>query len=88
MIQRRYKYTFCFLIMLIYFVGCTKNESITYALYRNSILDQNLRLHVATFDSADGNDYNKENCELASTLFLNQPSVKTKFWCEKGSFKK
>jgi hypothetical protein len=40
---------------------------------------------LATFDASDGN---KENCEQAQALFQAQPGVKTKFWCEKGRFKK
>ncbi len=68
-------------------VGCTGKDSTSYTLYRNSLVDSSLRLHVASFDSADGAEYNRENCEVASVLFLNQPSVKTKFWCEKGSYK-
>jgi len=43
---------------------------------------------VATFDAADGESYNKENCEEARELFQSQDGVKTKFWCEKGRYKK
>ena len=60
----------------------------TFTLYRNSVVDANMRLHVASFDSADGEAYNRENCEVAKQLFKAQPDVKTKFWCEKGPFKK
>jgi hypothetical protein len=47
-----------------------------------------MRVHVATFDSKDGDKYNRENCDQAQQLFQAQPAVKTKFWCEKGQFKK
>lgn len=60
----------------------------TVALYRNSITDENMRLHVATFDATDGEAYNRGNCEQAQQLFQAQQGVKTKFWCEKGRFKK
>jgi hypothetical protein len=68
-------------------LGCGMgNDSFT--LYRNSVMDKDLRIHVASFDAADGETYNKENCEQAQQLFQSQPGVKTKFWCEKGVFRK
>ena len=60
----------------------------TYALYRNSVADERMRLHVATFDASDGEPYNKANCEQAKELFQAQPAVKTKFWCEKGRYRR
>ena len=67
--------------------GCGSREAVTYTLYRNSIFNENERLHVATFDADADEGYNKGNCEIAQQLFQSQP-VKTKFWCEKGRFKK
>jgi hypothetical protein len=64
------------------------SDPAVYTLYRNSLTDRTMRLHVATFDTADGEAYNRANCELAATLFQQQPGVKTKFWCEIGRFKK
>jgi hypothetical protein len=64
------------------------SEQETFVLYRNSVTDENMRIHVATFDAADGEAYNRGNCEQAKALFQAQPGVKTKFWCEKGRFKK
>ncbi len=32
-------------------------------------------------------DYNWQNCLTAAHLFITQPDVKTRFWCEKGSYK-
>jgi hypothetical protein len=60
----------------------------TYVLYRNSVTDETMRLHVATFDSSDGEPYNRGNCDQAKELFQAQPAVKTKFWCEKGRYRK
>lgn len=60
----------------------------TYTLYRSSPLDDNMRIHVATFDSSDGNDYNLENCNIAKSLFANQSGVAASFWCEKGHYRK
>lgn len=68
-------------------VGCESSENF-YSLYRNSVLDSSLRIHVATFDASDGLKYNMENCQTAADLFQKQPGVNTKFWCEKGNFRK
>lgn len=68
--------------------GCFgTSEGNVFSLYRNSVTNENMRLHVATFDSSDGEAYNRGNCEQAQALFQAQPGVKTKFWCEKGRFK-
>jgi len=67
--------------------GCNGDDK-SYTLYRDSIVTQNARIHVATFDAADGDAYNKENCETARELFTSQSGVRTKFWCEKGRFRK
>ena len=59
-----------------------------YTLYRNSVVDKNMRMHVATFDANEGEDYNRGNCEIAQMLFQGQLGVKTKFWSEKGRYRK
>lgn len=66
--------------------GCGDGESFT--LYRNSVLDPNMRLHVASFNAVDGEAYNRENCDIAAKLFQQQDGIKTRFWCEKGSYRK
>jgi len=61
-----------------------------YTLYRNSILDESMRIHVASFDAKDGKSshaYNMSNCMIAQDLFQNQHEVKTKYWCERGKYK-
>jgi len=68
--------------------GSGPSESELFVLYRNSVTNENTRIHVATFDAADGEAYNKGNCEQARALFQAQSGVKTKFWCEKGRFKR
>jgi hypothetical protein len=40
--------------------GCS--DAAVYTLYRSSIVMENARVHVATFDSTDGEKYNNENC--------------------------
>lgn len=75
------------LISTLQLFSCTENS---YTLYRNSPLNENFRIHVATFNSNESKDesYNKENCKLAAQLHSNQPKVISKFWCEKGEFNK
>lgn len=68
--------------------ACGVSDSNTYTLYRSSLVDGINRVHVATFDAKDGEDYNEGNCRLAAELFQQQPSVKTQFWCEKGRYRK
>lgn len=71
--------------------GCNQSNSSSskiFTLYRNSALDETMRIHVATFDAADGEAYNRRNCDQAQLLFQTQSGVKTKFWCEKGFFRK
>ena len=65
--------------------------------------DENLRIHIATFDALplksieDNAKYNLANCEFAQEMFAaNQPhhrgsiysTIKIKYWCEKGRFKR
>lgn len=59
----------------------------TFTLYRNSAIDASMRIHMATFDAKNDGSYNRDNCNIAAGLFQNQPGVKTRYWCEKGSFK-
>jgi hypothetical protein len=46
-----------------------------------------MRIHVATFDSNDGDEYNRENCQTTMDLFQSQPNVKVRYWCEKGRYR-
>lgn len=75
-----------FLLILVVVTGC--KDDVTYTLYRSSLPDKNLRIHVATFDVKESAEYNNENCKIAAELFENQSGVKVKYWCEKGSYKK
>jgi hypothetical protein len=80
--------------LVVALVACDLSDSNYYTLYRNSTSDGNMRIHVATFDATTGlNDslihsYNFENCQIAQELFQRQDGVRTKFWCEKGRFRK
>ena len=74
-------------VTIIFLTACSPDEQ-SYTLYRNSVTDSNLRLHVAAFDATESEEYNRGNCEQAQLLFQSQPRIKTRFWCEKGRFKK
>ena len=66
--------------------GCDRSDGSYYTLYRNSVLDSSARIHVASFDTREGDAYNQGNCRLAADLFAAQPDVKTRVWCEKDAF--
>lgn len=71
-------------------VSCNPSpgDSSTYTLYRSSVANDTLRVHVATFDAADGERYNRDSCEYTRGLYQAQPGIKTRFWCEKGRHRK
>ncbi len=70
----------------------------TYTLYRGNAMTGNLRIHVATFDSAESMaessqgkmSYNHTNCVRAAKLFQEQQlaAAGTRYWCEMGRYKK
>jgi hypothetical protein len=68
--------------------GCDAPEDQVYTLYRNSYVGANMRIHVATFDAAESEQYNEQNCNIAQELFQRQEGVVVKYWCEKGFYKK
>jgi hypothetical protein len=76
------------ILLIIPFLLLACIQSDTYTLYRNSVTDENMRIHVASFNSSGGENYNQGNCKIAQELFQKQEGVKTKFWCEKGVFRK
>jgi hypothetical protein len=47
-----------------------------------------VRMHIATFDAEEGEEYNRENCQIAQDLFQKQPGVKVRYWCEMGRYRK
>ena len=68
-------------------IAFRESEDAVYTLYRDSVLDKSLRIHVATFDADASQAYNKENCEIARDLFEGQPDVESTYWCEKGYYR-
>jgi hypothetical protein len=79
------------LIFASAFAGCDQlsPQQGVYTLYRNSLLpgERIGRIHVATFDTAHGDNYNRGNCDIARQLFASQPGVVVRYWCEPGRFK-
>lgn len=75
------------IISLAAMAGCNLPSSTEpYTLYRSSIVGA-LRVHVATFDASDGDEYNAINCQIAADLFQRQPGVTVTYWCEKGRYR-
>ena len=71
----------------LFLAGCDNSTSI-YTLYRNSATSVDLRIYVASFDSTDGEDYNRGNCFIARDLFAMQPGVTVTYWCERGRYQR
>ncbi|MFZ4478680.1 MAG: hypothetical protein ACOYNZ_02160 [Rhodoferax sp.] len=67
--------------------ACGSSDTNSCTLYRSSMKEPTKRLHVASFDAAEGRDYNTENCRKAQDLYQRQ-SGDSRFWCEEGRFKK
>lgn len=70
-----------------------------YTLYRNSPVDEKIRIHWATFDAEESSlIYNMKNCMMAAAILnanVNELSKREGvlsnqsigFWCEPGSYK-
>lgn len=74
------------IVILLALAGCDPRDNGIYTLYRDSTSGPGMRLHVATFDATEGEEYNQGNCNIARDLFQGQPGVQVKYWCERGSF--
>lgn len=85
--NQRMTFRAALLVPLLFAAACSDNGN-QYTLYRSSVTDADMRVHIATFDSADGDSYNSENCLVAAGLFARQPGVSVRYWCEKGPFRK
>ena len=75
------------ILLLIFGTKVSANDMVS-TLYRTSLIIENARMHVATFNADAGEGYNWGNCLQAAKLFQSQPDVKTYFWCEKGEYAK
>jgi len=72
-----------------------KQSDVTvYTLYRDSPMfkqrhDISQCVYVASFDAADGEEFNRENCVVAAQLLTehNSAPYPPHFWCEQGRFR-
>jgi hypothetical protein len=75
-------------VALVVVLTSCGTDDVTYTLYRSSPVDPNMRLHIASFDASQKEEYNSGNCDIAANLFRAQPGVTVKYWCEKGRYRK
>jgi hypothetical protein len=75
-------------VLVTALAACSQvGDSQVFTLYRASPFGgDSARVHVATFDSRDGVQYNRQNCDIAAQLFGSQPGVLVRYWCEPGRF--
>lgn len=75
-------------LLVLLLLGCQRPDADTYVLYRDSPNIPEMRIHVATFDSDNGDTYNRETCGLTRDRFQEHATRRVKFWCEKGRYRK
>lgn len=63
--------------------GSQADDLSVVTLYRSPVVGTEI-IHVATFDAADGRDYNDENCRIVADLMRSQPGVTVQYWCQPG----
>ena len=68
--------------------ACSQSDDGIFTLYRDSVTDDQMRVHVAAFDSLDGAQYNHDNCYRGIEGFRSQITMGHRFWCEKGRFRR
>jgi hypothetical protein len=79
----------CLAMLPLIYGSSIVSSDVSVTLYRGSMVGGGeMRVHVATFDAAEREDYNQNNCEIARGLFASQSGVKVTYWCEKGRYKK
>ena len=69
-------------------IGIKTPEEKVYTLDRDSILLEGERIHFATFDANDTEQYNKDNCLSTADLIMKLPNLQEKYWCENGYYKR
>ena len=71
-------------------ISAKTTEENVFTLIRNNHVNPLIRVHIATFDTANGSVFNARHCQKAQEYF--QKAAKElgsveKLWCEKGYFK-
>lgn len=78
-------------ILIVLLLTCFSSlvqASDVYTLYRNSPANENMRIHIATFDADESlPEYNFGNCRIVRDAMINRPHISIEYWCEKGRFK-
>ncbi len=77
---------FAFFCVLMLGTSAFAADISIYTLYRSSVVDPTMRIHIATFDVDADARYNYENCWIAADLFRKQRGVTVQYWCEPGRF--
>jgi hypothetical protein len=81
------KLTIAAAMLLVGACSQAPNEASAFTLYRSSVENAAVRIHVATFDADEDAIYNQENCQIAQELFQRHRGAAVKYWCEKGRFR-
>ena len=65
-------------------------EKSVYTLYQGipTLDGGTMRIHVASFDAADGAEWNRKNCETVASLYKPVEVARVSHWCEPGWFKR
>ena len=74
-------------VLLVVLAGCDAGNERTYTLYRESAAPSSNRIHVATFDADESEEFNCGNCEKTREPFQAQRGLRIRFWCEKGRYR-
>ena len=88
--MNKYGFSMCLTILVTAAtIEASAQESNVSTLYRNSVLDSEMRIHIATFDVDEVDpSYNSENCQIAAQLFQGQLGVTVRYWCEPGRYRR
>ena len=71
----------CIMIAGVALLGCS--DATVYTLYRNSVVIENARLHVATFDTADGSHTTARTAKQLVTCFSSSRASRRVFGARK-----
>ena len=86
----KYLNSIILIIYTIQIVNANVLDDSVFTLYRNNNDNPFIRIHLATFDSSNGEQFNLWYCQKAVQYF--QEAAKSRgsnerIWCEKGYFR-
>lgn len=72
-------------------VGCDRRgrappTGSDYTLYRSNLTSDSLRVQIGVFNARGAEADNRRNCDLARSLFEDQPGVRARFLCERRMY--